>query len=170
MNIKLSDAQMKALGNPQNANDTLAAIDALVTDKAKAKTDADNMAQAIAQSGESMKALEARLAAVEKKELTISEADRKTIVEAATAEAKKEAGSAVSAAIAKVGVQAVSGGQQADDKADKLAKVDEKAEDAEAIWTANANIRDEFITKESWLAYHKANKAGLVAFAKTKGA
>jgi len=172
MMIKLSDEQIKAIG-ASNANDAQAKIDDLLKTSAKAKTDADNMAQSIAQSGASMKALEGRLAAIEKKEFTISDKDRTAIIEAAKTAAvevaKSEAPNAVSAAIAKVGVGAVSAGVKADDKAET--KLDENADDAAAVWKADAKIRAEFIEEKNWLAYHKANKEGRVSFSNrsTKG-
>src|SRR5688572_8124447 len=150
MMIKLSDETIKALG-AANAGDAQSKIDELLKISAKAKADADNIASAIATSGEQMKAIVARLDAVEKREFKLSEADRTAIIEAAKTEAstvaKTEGASAVSAAIAKVGVGAVGAGTKADDNANPV-KVDESNEDGEAVWNANSkNLLAEGFTK-----------------------
>jgi hypothetical protein len=106
--VKISEETLKALG--ATAGDVEDKIKALIAANAKAQTDLDAAQASASEFTVKIEAIEGRLKAVEARKLEVSAEDRTAIVAAATAEAKKAASSEVSAAIAKVGVNAVSAG------------------------------------------------------------
>jgi seryl-tRNA synthetase len=115
--VKISEETLKALG--ATAGDVEDKIKALIAANAKAQTDLDAAQASASEFTVKIEAIEGRLKAVEARKLEVSAEDRTAIVAAATAEAKKAASSEVSAAIAKVGVNAVSAGA-GDDTTAKL--------------------------------------------------
>lgn len=116
--LKLQEDTLKAIG--ATAADADEKILALVQANTKAKEDLKTAETASSDFTVKITAIEDRLKAVEARKLEVSAEDRQTILAAATAEAKKAASAEVSAAIAKVGVNALRAGNGDDQKEDKI--------------------------------------------------
>lgn len=167
--VKLSEENLKAIGaTAGDAEEKLAAfIKAKSKSEADVKVSIDDAREFRADIGE----IKDRLKAVETREVkaVVSAEDHKAILDAASASAKDVAAKEVSSAIAKVGVNSVAAGNPGDENPGTppkagatLSNEDMKATDAETIWKTNASIRDEFMVKEAFLAFHRANIEGRV--------
>lgn len=102
-----------------------------------------------------LKALEARPTTA-----TVTDAQMAEITAKAEEQAKVAAAKEVSSAIAKVGVQSVPAGGNAQPGTPgepKAPRWDAGKEELQAFWNANSTVRDEFPDFESWAAYHRAD-------------